>query len=151
MTGIAFQRKWEEAGYSISNGYAAPAQRVPDFLAARASEGGIELDHPIGAAPADLHAVLPEEVAEALTRAIGMLARKLKDFDHPEAILAGPETRASSPVRILRDPASRASPSAPNLYPAGEGAGYAGGITSAAVDGLRTAETIIARYLPACQ
>lgn len=146
LAGIRFQEKWEKAAYGISQGYAAPAQRVPDFLAGRPSEGDMQLDHPIGAKPADLHAILPQEVAAALDKAVRLLARKLRGFDSADAILAGPETRASSPVRIVRDLTTRASPSANNLYPAGEGAGYAGGITSAAVDGLRTAEVIIAKH-----
>lgn len=146
LAGIDFQKKWEEKGFELAQGYAAPAQRVPDFLVGRASKGEIALDHPIGAKGTDLHGALPKEVAGALEKAIRMLGKRLKGFDGSDAVLAGPETRASSPVRIVRDPSTRASISTANLYPVGEGAGYAGGITSAAVDGLRTAEAVIARY-----
>jgi uncharacterized protein len=146
LSGVAFQKQWEQKGFEAAGGYAAPAQRATDFLEGRTSEGDLAVDHPIGAQGTDLHALLPKEVAEAIEKAIRMLGRRLKGFDGAEAILAGPETRASSPVRVAREPDSRASPSARNLYPIGEGAGYAGGITSAAVDGLRTAEAVIVRY-----
>lgn len=148
LAGVALQKKWELAAYRISGGYGACGQRVTDYLSGRATEGTISLDHPIGVKGCDLHGVLPKEVAAAIEKAIRLLGRRLKGFDGDQAILAGPETRASSPVRIVRDPALRTSPSAVNLYPAGEGAGHAGGITSAAVDGLRSAEALIATYRP---
>ena len=92
----------------------------------------------------ELHEVLPERITGALEQAIPALDRKLHGFADPDAVLTAPETRSSSPVRILRD-ALRQSPGLRGLYPCGEGAGYAGGITSAAVDGLRCAEALIER------
>ena len=148
LAGIRFQEKWEKAAYERSGGYAVPAQRATDFLASRATVDPVPVDHPIGSKPTDLHGLLPKEVAEAIEKALQMLDRRLRNFAGPEAILTAPETRASSPVRIVRDPETRSSPSVQNLYPVGEGAGYAGGIVSAAVDGIKAAETIIRKHRP---
>ncbi|MCY2927309.1 MAG: hypothetical protein NT031_18115, partial [Planctomycetota bacterium] len=90
----------------------------------------------------------PDFLTGALARALPMLDAQVPGFAGPEAVLLAPETRASCPVRIVRDGLTRASVSANNLYPAGEGAGYAGGIVSSAVDGLHAAEAVIARYRP---
>ncbi|MBR4078455.1 MAG: hypothetical protein IKK17_07595, partial [Oscillospiraceae bacterium] len=89
--------------------------------------------------------VLPECITEVRARAIPALGKKLRGFDHPDAVLTGPETRSSSPVRIVRGEDYQ-SLNVKGLYPCGEGAGYAGGITSAAVDGIRCAEAVIERY-----
>ncbi len=148
LAGIEFQRRWEEAAFAAAGGYAVPAQRAGDFLAGRATVDPVRVDHPIGSVPADLHAMLPKDVAEAIEKALVMLDRRLPGFAGAEAILTGPETRASSPVRIVREPGSGACPGCGNLYPAGEGAGYAGGIISAAVDGIRAGRGIIRRYRP---
>ncbi len=91
-----------------------------------------------------MHDVLPERITEVLENAIPQLGRKLKGFDAPDAVLTAPETRSSSPVRILRDAARRSQ--IRGLYPCGEGAGYAGGITSAAVDGMKCAEALIETF-----
>ena len=89
----------------------------------------------------DLRKVLPARITDVLRNAIPVLGQKLRGFDDPDAVLTGPETRSSSPVRILRDGTMQSS--LRGLYPCGEGAGYAGGITSAAVDGLRCAEAVL--------
>jgi hypothetical protein len=91
--------------------------------------------------------LLPNEISKALKESIPYFGKKIKGFDHPEAILTGVESRSSSPVRVLRDPESLASVSHSNLYPCGEGAGYAGGITSSAIDGIKIAEKIILKRL----
>lgn len=148
LAGIEFQHRWEKAAFELTGNYSVPAQRAPDFLAGRATVDPVQVDHPIGSKPADLHGLLPKDVAEAIEKALQMLDRRLRGFASQEAILTAPETRASSPVRIVRDPETRRSPSAENLYPVGEGAGYAGGIISAAVDGIKAAEMIITRYKP---
>jgi uncharacterized FAD-dependent dehydrogenase len=149
LAGIELQERWEKTAFDIAGGYRVPAQRATDFLAHRATVDALQVDHPIGSMPADLHAVLPKDVGEAIEKAMAMLDRRLKGFAGPEAILTAPETRASSPVRIVRDPVNGTSPSCENLYPVGEGAGYAGGIVSAAVDGMKAARMIVARYRPA--
>jgi hypothetical protein len=96
--------------------------------------------------PCDLRDVLPPLVVDALLSGLPQMDRRWKGKFLPEAVLVGPESRGSSPIRIDRDAASRESPGLPGLYPVGEGAGYAGGIVSAAVDGLRTARAIMAKY-----
>jgi hypothetical protein len=108
--------------------------------------GSVTPSYPRGVTPGDLTACLPPYVIETLRAAIPVWARKLKGFDLADAVLTGVETRSSSPVRIVRDENGEASLG--GLFPAGEGAGYAGGIVSAAVDGLRAAEAIIRRYAP---
>jgi len=149
LDGVEFQRRWEGAAFDLAGGdYTAPAQRVGDFLAERTSAEPIESTYPLGVRPVSMRAILPPLVATSIARAMPILARRLSIFADAAAVLVGPETRASSPVRILRDPETRASTRIAGLYPVGEGAGYAGGIMSAAVDGLRTAETIIRTFAP---
>jgi len=123
-------------------------QRVGDFLAGRPSErlGAVLPTYRPGWRPADLTRCLPDFAARTLHAALPALARKLRGFAHPDALLTGVETRSSSPVRVLRGPDGESS--VRGLYAAGEGAGYAGGIVSAAVDGLRIAESIIRRFAP---
>ena len=94
----------------------------------------------------DIREVLPEKLTDVIAQAIPALARKLPGFDHPDAVLTAPETRSSSPVRIVRDDTCQ-SLGVRGLYPCGEGAGYAGGITSAAVDGMRCGEAVLDRYM----
>jgi len=140
LAGFALQRKIERAAFTLAgSSYAAPAQTVGDFLAARPSRkwGFVKPSIPTGAVPGDLRQVLPDPVTSAMAKALPLLARQLRRFDHPEAVLTGPETRSSSPVRIVRDAAWQSN--VRGLYPCGEGAGYAGGIVSAAVDGVRGA------------
>lgn len=149
LAGVAFQRKWEQAAYQLTGSYRAPAQLVGDFLNDKVSTslGQTQPSYRPGVVFCDLRQALPEFVSESLKEAIPAFGRKIKGFDRADAILTGIETRTSSPVRINRDEAYQ-SPSAQGLYPCGEGAGYAGGIMSAAVDGIRIAEQVIKRYRP---
>jgi hypothetical protein len=149
LGGLEFQRRWERAAFALGGGgHAAPVQRVGDFLAGRASErlGAVLPTYRPGWRPADLTRCLPDFAARALHAALPALARKLRGFADPDALLTGVETRSSSPVRVLRDAAGESS--VRGLYAAGEGAGHAGGIVSAAVDGLRAAEAIVLRFAP---
>ena len=143
LGGMHWQRKIEEAAYQVSGSYRAPAQLVGDFLAGRASTGAgnIQPTYRPGVHWCDLHTVLPEKITGAMAEALPKLEEKLHGFAGADAVLTAPETRSSSPVRIVRDE-SRQSPIR-GLYPTGEGAGYAGGIMSAAIDGMMTAEKIL--------
>jgi len=145
LAGVEFQRRLEAAAYALGGGgYRAPAQRVEDFLAHRASTGPGRVipSYRPGVTWADLHDCLPPFVSAALEEALPILGRKLRGYDAPDAVLTAVESRSSSPVRILR---GRDGQSAlRGLYPCGEGAGYAGGILSAAADGMRCAEALLA-------
>ncbi|MEM0897742.1 MAG: FAD-dependent protein [Verrucomicrobiota bacterium] len=146
LSGIAFQRRWEQMAYQVGgNDYHAPAQRLGDFLAKRPSReaGDVAPSYRPGVVWTDLRECLPEFITDAIREAIPHIARKIPDFALEDAVLTAAETRSSSPLRIDRDEDSLQCPSATGLYPAGEGAGYAGGIVSAAVDGLRVAEKIL--------
>lgn len=149
LAGIEFQRKWEKTAFKIGGGnYNAPAQLTGDFLAGKTSTSLNEVpwaSYKPGLQPTDLHDCLPGYVSSMLEEAIGAFDRKLKGFALSEAVLTGVETRTSAPVRIVRND-NRESTEINGLYPAGEGAGYAGGIVSAAVDGIRIAEAIVQRY-----
>lgn len=151
LAGMEFQRRLEAAAFSVGGGdYRAPAQTVGDFLAGRASVGfgAVRPSYSRGVTPADLTACLPESVCAAMREGIRMMDSRLHGFASAEAVLTGVETRSSSPVRILRGE-SLQSVSVQGLYPCGEGAGYAGGIISAAADGIRCAEQILLqRQLP---
>ena len=138
MDGIAFQRRIEEAAYTIA-GYHAPCQRVEDFLSGKPSKrfGVVKPSFLPGTVPAELSGVFPAFVSENLRYALPMLGKSLQGFDLPGALLSAPETRSSSPVRILRD--EHRESLLRGLYPLGEGAGYAGGIISSALDGLKAA------------
>jgi len=149
LQGVAMQQRLERAAFDLGGGhYRAATQRAADFVAGRPSGGAMISTYPLGTVWADLHQLLPPEIDEALAAALGTFDAAMPGFAGPEAILFGPESRASGPVRILRDPHSMQSPAVACLYPVGEGAGYAGGIVSAAIDGLRAAEAVIARYRP---
>ncbi len=143
LAGMNFQARYERLAYELGGGsYIAPAQRAADFLRGKPSRT-ISRDgctYTPGVIPADLSACLPDFVTGTLRAAIPLLDRKLRGFGNPEATLIGVETRSSSPVRILRGDDLQSS--LRGLYPCGEGAGYAGGITSAAVDGIRVAEAV---------
>lgn len=144
LAGVAFQRRWEQAAYALAGGgFKAPVQRVGDLLAKRASRafGDVAPTCTPAVTLADLRECLPDYVIEAWREAIPAIAGRIQGFDMPDALLTGVETRSSSPVRIERDLCGQ-SMSVRGLYPAGEGAGYAGGIISAAVDGMRAAEHI---------
>lgn len=147
LSGFAFQRMWEGLAFRLGGGtYAAPIQLLRDFLAGRASTswGEVEPTYRPGVVPADLRTCLPPYVCDTLLQAVPAFARRLRGFDLPEAVLTGVETRSSSPVRVLRGEDFQSS--VRGLYPAGEGAGYAGGIMSSAVDGIRAAEAVISRF-----
>ncbi len=144
LSGMRWQRQLEQAAFAAAGGnYAAPAQRVGDFLAKRPSQGPGRVlpSYRPGVTWCELHEVLPPRITGVLEQAIPALGRKLPGFDDPDAVLTAPETRSSSPVRILRGADCRSG--IRGLYPCGEGAGYAGGITSAAVDGMRCAEAVL--------
>jgi len=149
LGGAKWQREIEERAFAAGgSGYYAPAQKVGDFLKSVPSSGpgAVVPTYRPGVTWCDLHNVLPEKITRALAEALPMLEGNLKDFSMPDAVLTAPETRSSSPVRILRDE-SKQSISLQGLYPAGEGAGYAGGIMSAAIDGMLCAEAVlIERY-----
>ena len=144
LAGMHWQREIERAAYRYTGSYQAPAQLVGDFLEKRASTGpgSVTPSYAPGVHWGDLREILPARITDVMQNAIPALGQKLRGFDAPEAVLTGPETRSSSPVRILRGEDLQ-SLSLPGLYPCGEGAGYAGGITSAAVDGLRCAEAVL--------
>lgn len=144
LAGIELQRKWERKAFELAGGdYRAPAQLVEDFLQNRPSKkiGSVEPTYMPGVELTDISRCLPEYVTAALRNAIPALDKKLHGFAMPDAILTGIESRSSSPVRITRDETFQ-STNTIGLYPAGEGAGYAGGIISAAIDGLKVAEAI---------
>jgi uncharacterized FAD-dependent dehydrogenase len=149
LAGLRLQARYEKKAFELGRGrYAAPAQRARDFVAHRPSKGVPANSYPRGTVSADLREVLPPLVAAAVRHGLPHMDRRWQGRFLPDAVLLGPEARGSSPVRIDRDPESRESPGVRGLYPVGEGAGYAGGIVSAAVDGLRTARAIIGRYAP---
>ncbi len=149
LSGLEFQRRWERAAFRLGGGdYTAPAQGAPEFITGRTGPLRRESSYPLGVRPAALKDVLPPALAVAIRVALPKFERRIPGFSGPAALLAGPETRASCPVRILRDPARRVSRNVDGLYPVGEGAGYAGGITSSAVDGLRSAEAVAGRFRP---
>ena len=144
LAGIAFQRKWEERAFELGGGnYKAPVQRVGDFLAGRPSTalGAVIPSYQPGVTPCDLASALPDYAIAAIREAIPALERQLKGFAMADAVLTGVETRTSSPVRISRRDDYQSINTA-GLYPAGEGASYAGGILSAAVDGIEVAEAV---------
>jgi len=145
LAGVEFQRQIERAAFRAGGGrFRAPAQRLGDFLAGRVSDTLGPSSYRPGLCSADLGTVLPRFVAEALRAGLRQIGARLPAFMLPDALLIAAETRTSAPVRFLRDPSTLVSPSAEGLYPCGEGAGYAGGIVSAALDGTRVAERILA-------
>ncbi len=149
LAGIEFQRQWEHLAYQAGgNNYLAPAQTVPDFLEYREStEFALEPSYQPGIVACDLHTLLPKEVGGVLERSLLAFESKIRGFSGREATLTGVETRTSAPLRILRNEQGE-SVNFAGLFPAGEGAGYAGGIMSAAVDGIRAAESLMAKYAP---
>ena len=143
LGGMLWQEEIERRAYHISGSYRAPAQTVGDFLAGKATEqlSRVEPTYRPGVVLCDLHDVLPEKLTKTLEQAIPALDGMLKGFADPGALLTAPETRSSSPVRILRGEDLQSA--VRGLYPCGEGAGYAGGILSAAVDGMLCAEAVL--------
>lgn len=144
LGGVKWQQEIERTAYTVAGSYNAPAQKVGDFLAGKPSTGAglvIPTYRP-GVTWCDLNTVLPGKITKALKSAIPLLDGNLKGFADPDAVLTAPETRSSSPVRIVRGE-DKQSVSLKGLYPAGEGAGCAGGIMSAAIDGLKCAEALL--------
>ena len=144
LAGLALQRHWEERAYVAGgSNYKAPAQRVGDFLAKRPSTslGSVTPSYRPGVTPTDLSECLPDFAIEAMREAIPVFGKQIAGYDHPDVVMTGVETRTSSPVRFTRGEDGH-SLNTYGLYPAGEGAGYAGGILSAAVDGIKTAEAV---------
>ncbi len=144
LAGLALQRHWEEQAFLAGgSSYHAPAQRVGDFLAARPSTalGSIVPSYRPGVTPTDLAGCLPDFAVAAMREALPVFGRQIPGYDHPDAVMTGVETRTSSPVRFTRGPDLQSLNTA-GLFPAGEGAGYAGGILSAAVDGIKVAEAV---------
>jgi uncharacterized FAD-dependent dehydrogenase len=144
LAGIQLQRHWESLAYTAGGStYAAPGQKVGDFLAGRASGelGGVIPSYRPGVYLTDLAKCLPDYTVEAIREALPAFGRQIPGYDHPDAMLTGVETRTSSPIRITRGKDFH-SLNTRNLFPAGEGAGYAGGILSAAVDGIKVAEAV---------
>jgi uncharacterized FAD-dependent dehydrogenase len=144
LGGMQWQRQIEETAYQVGGGgYKAPAQTVGDFLKGVASgkAASVQPTYRPGVTWCDLRSVLPEKITNALAQALPQLDKSLHGFADPDGVLTAPESRSSSPVRILRgeDKQSRLR----GLYPCGEGAGYAGGIMSAAIDGIMSAEALI--------
>ena len=145
LVGVEYQRNIERLAYLAGGSdYKAPVQTVADFLKNKTSDsfGSVSPTYAIGTRFANLTEVLPRPITTALQFALTDMDKKLHGFASDDALLTGVETRTSSPVRIERDE-SMQSVSVKGLYPCGEGAGYAGGITSAAVDGMRCAEQVI--------
>ncbi len=149
MAALAWQEKLERAAWQLTGSYRAPAQTAGEFLAGKPGfvTGRVAPTYAIGVEGADFDRLFPPRVTEQLRLGLRAFGRRLPGFDAPDSFLTGPETRTSSPVRIARDESLQA-PGARGLWPCGEGGGYAGGITSAAVDGLRVAEGIIGAYAP---
>ena len=146
LAGVKFQRHWEKKAYQSGGGnYKAPAQLVGDFLADRSSKGlkNVLPTYRPGVTLTTLNGCLPYYILDSLREALPIFNQKIKGFASAGAILTGIETRSSSPVRIIRDEAFQSN--IKGIYPAGEGAGYAGGIVSAAIDGLKVAEAILMR------
>lgn len=144
LGGMYWQRQIEQAAFRAGGcNYRAPAQLVGDFLKKQPSQalGAVQPAYRPGVTLCELHEILPERITSVLEQALPELDKRLHGFARPDAVLTAPETRSSSPVRILRDETRQSS--LRGLYPCGEGAGYAGGITSAALDGMLTAEAII--------
>ena len=148
LGGVAFQKQMEQAAFRAGGGGAvAPASTIGAFLRRETPRGfgGVTPSYKPGVAPCDLWRVLPDFVAKGIADGLTSFGRQLKGFDGDEAVLTGVETRTSAPLRILRGEDMQ-SASCAGLYPVGEGAGYAGGIVSAAIDGIKAAEAIISRF-----
>lgn len=145
LAGMAFQAAVERACCAAAGGtQRVPAQRLTDFVAGRPSASVGPSSYVPGTVPSEIGALLPAPVAERLRGGFRAFGRALRGFLTEEAVVHAPESRTSAPVRIPRDPDTRQHPDAPGLYPVGEGAGYAGGIVSAAIDGMRSAQAVAA-------
>ena len=151
LAGIVLQRQLESNAYVLGgSNYSAPGQLVGDFIAGRPSRelGSVQPSYQPGVTLGDLHGALPGYAIEAMREALPVFGRKIKGYDMPDAVLTGVETRTSAPLRIDRGD-NLQSPNTPGLYPAGEGAGFAGGILSAGVDGIKVGEAVARSLLSA--
>jgi hypothetical protein len=145
LAGVELQERLESHAFELGGSdYSAPAQLIGDFLQGVASPalGEVEPSYKPGVRPCDLASTLPLYAIEAIREALPVFGRQIQGFDRRDAVFTGVETRTSSPLRITRDPVSMQSLNVRGLYPCGEGAGYAGGILSAGVDGIRVAEAV---------
>ncbi|HMC12511.1 MAG TPA: hypothetical protein VKH44_14525, partial [Pirellulaceae bacterium] len=151
LAGVELQRQYERVAFELGRGsYFSPIQSAADFQAGRSPATGenYACSYPRGVVPANLEAVLPPSVILALRSGLAVMDRKWRGEFLKSATLVGPEMRGSSPLRIARDNDSRQTSGIRGLYPVGEGAGYAGGIISAAVDGLRSAKSVVGQFAP---
>lgn len=143
LDGLTYQEKYERKAFEVARDYRAPANLMKEFLQGKIAtqHRSVKPSYPHGVIYCDFNRCLPDFVVKALRRAIPEFEKRLHGFNEPDAVLTGIETRSSSPVRILRNEMRQSNIA--GIYPVGEGAGYAGGITSAAIDGLRTAISIV--------
>jgi hypothetical protein len=142
--GVAFQEALEARFFEAGGGdWTLPAQAVPDFLAGREGAALPRSSYKLGTRPARIDRLLPWSITEALRAAMHRFDRQMPGFAGPEGLLVGVESRSSSPVRLPRDPRTRRALGFENVFPVGEGAGYAGGIMSAAIDGARSAQALL--------
>jgi uncharacterized FAD-dependent dehydrogenase len=149
MAGVRLQQIYERKAFEAGRGeYLCPIQRAPDFLAGKVGHDVPPNSYPRGAVLGAIADLVPSLIVDALRLGLPIMDRKWHGRFLSDATLVGPEARGSAPVRVLRDDVHRETPSIEGLYPVGEGAGYAGGIVSAAVDGLRSAKAIVAKYAP---
>lgn len=147
LAGVRLQQHYEQLAFVAGRrDYLCPIQRAEDFLAGRPTNGVPANSYPRGSVTATIAELVPPQVVEALRHGLPIMDHRWRGRFLPGATLVGPESRGSAPVRIARDEISRETPGCDGLYPVGEGAGYAGGIVSAAVDGLRTAMAIVGKY-----
>lgn len=142
LDGLSFQEKYERKAFDVSGDYRAPANLVGEFLRGQVAKNvrTVKPSYPHGICFCDLNQCLPKFVVQSLRESLPLIDRKLRGFANPDAVMTGIESRSSSPVRILRGEDRQSN--VPGIYPVGEGAGYAGGIVSAALDGLKTAMKI---------
>jgi uncharacterized FAD-dependent dehydrogenase len=149
LGGVRLQEIYERKAFEVGHGdYACPIQLVTDFLAGRPTHVLPACSYPRSLVLAAIAEFVPPIIVDALHHGLPIMDRRWHGRFLRQATLVGPEARGSSPVRIIRDPISRETPGIEGLYPVGEGAGYAGGIISAAVDGLRSAKSVVAKYAP---
>jgi len=152
LAGVRLQQIYERKAYELSRDeYRCPIQGAMDFLAGRRTRSLPPASYPRGLVAAEIADLVPPVILEALRHGLPLLNRRWHGRFLPNATLVGPEARGSSPVRMVRDETTREAPGIEGLYPVGEGAGYAGGIVSAAVDGLRSVKALMAKYAPLSQ
>ena len=146
FAGLDYQRNIERAAYNMTHSFTAPAERLSHFMTGKGEnlEASVKASYPVGVNMTSMDSLLPSYITDSVRGGIEDFDRWLPGFYHPDAMLTAPETRTTSPVRVMRDEALEAI-GVGGLYPAGEGAGYAGGIISSARDGLLVAEAILTK------